>query len=222
MSDVQYADDTALVATSKQPQLLLKYLETYLTELETWLRDWRIAINVDKSAAVLFTTRRTPTPRPLRFLGDEIQWVEKVKYLGVTLDKRLTWATHIDQVRRRASQRLGVLGALLNRRSGLSIRNGLTLYKQLIRPMMDYACPVWRHASNSHIRRLQVLQFKCLRIIADAPWYVSNLQLHENLEVSYLAEHIRNLDQSFKSKIPDSENFLVRQLGGYLAYPRDE
>ena len=28
----QYADDTALVATSKQPQLLLKYLETYLTE----------------------------------------------------------------------------------------------------------------------------------------------------------------------------------------------
>jgi Reverse transcriptase (RNA-dependent DNA polymerase). len=72
------ADDTALVSTSKQPQLLLKYLETYLTELETWLQDWRIAINVDKSAAVLFTTRRIPTPRPLRFLGDEIQWVEKV------------------------------------------------------------------------------------------------------------------------------------------------
>ena len=36
VSLAQYADDTALVATSKQPQLLLKYLETYLTELETW------------------------------------------------------------------------------------------------------------------------------------------------------------------------------------------
>ena len=84
----KYADDTALLATSKQPQLLLKYLETYLTELETWLRDWRIAINVDKSAAVLFTTRRIPTPRPLRYLGDEIQWVKKVKYLGASLGKR--------------------------------------------------------------------------------------------------------------------------------------
>ena len=82
----QYADDTALVATSKQPQLL-KYIETYLTKLETWLRDWRIAINVDKSAAVLFTTTRIPTPRPLRFLGNEIQWVEKVKYVEVILDK---------------------------------------------------------------------------------------------------------------------------------------
>jgi len=85
----QYADDTALVATSKQPQLLLKYLETYLSELEICLRDWRIAINVDKSAAVLFTTTRIPTPRPLRFLGNEIQWVEKVKYSGSLLIRDL-------------------------------------------------------------------------------------------------------------------------------------
>ena len=87
---------------------------------------------------------------------------------------------------------------------------------------MDYACTVWRHAANSHIRRLQVLQSKCLHIIAGAPWYVSNLQRHEDLVFPYLAEQIRNLAQSFDSNIPDSENLLVRQLGRYLAYPRDE
>ena len=68
----QYGDDTALVATSKHPALLVKYLETHLSELEIWLREWRIAINVRKSAAVLFMTRRIPPPRPLRFLGEEI------------------------------------------------------------------------------------------------------------------------------------------------------
>jgi hypothetical protein len=41
------------------------------------------------------------------------------------------------QGRKKASQRLGVLVYLLNRRSGLSIRNGVLLYKQLIRPIMD-------------------------------------------------------------------------------------
>ena len=45
-----YADDTALVPASKHLALLVKYLETHLSELEIWLRKWRIAINVGKSA----------------------------------------------------------------------------------------------------------------------------------------------------------------------------
>ena len=57
-----------------------------------------------------------------------------------------------------------MLGLLLNRKSDLSVRNGVLLYKQLIHPMMDYACPAWRTAARSHVRRLQVLQSKCLRL----------------------------------------------------------
>ena len=90
-------------------------------------------------------TRRTPPPCPLRFLGEEILWEEKVKYLEATLD----------------------------------------------------------------MKRLQHFQSKCMHIIAGAPWYVSNLQLHEYLEVPYIAEHIRNLALSFDSKIPIAENLTV-------------
>jgi hypothetical protein len=54
----------------------------------------------------------------------------------------------------KAAQRLGVLGTLLNRRSGLSIRIGVMLHKQLICPIMDYAHPVCRFAARSHIRKL--------------------------------------------------------------------
>ena len=86
------------------------------------------------------------------------------------------------------------------------------LYKQLIHLMMDYACSVWRHAANSHNRSLQVLQFKCLHTISGAPLYIRNLQLHEDLEFPYLAEHIRNLAQSFDSKIPDSATWEVSFL----------
>jgi hypothetical protein len=55
------------------------------------------------------------------------------RLLRVTVDKRLTRWPHIVQVRKKAFQRLGVLGCLLNKRSGLSIRNGVLLYKQLVR-----------------------------------------------------------------------------------------
>ena len=88
-----------------------------------------------------------------------------------------------------------MLGPLLNRKSDLSIRNGVLLYKQLIRPMMDYACPAWRSTAHSHVRRLQVLQSKCLRLAAGAPWYVSNRQIHEDLGVPLFADHIRALTE---------------------------
>ena len=46
--------------------------------------------------------------------------------------------------------------------------------------MMDYACHAWRSAGRFHIRRLQALKSKCLRLKTGAPWYVSNRQIHED------------------------------------------
>ena len=36
-----YADDTAIIATSRTPVLLVSYLQTYLSHLEHWLTEWR-------------------------------------------------------------------------------------------------------------------------------------------------------------------------------------
>jgi hypothetical protein len=92
---------------------------------------------------------------------------------------------------------MGMLGPLLSSKSDLFVRNGVLLYKHLIRPIMDYAYPVWRSAAHSHDRKLQVLQSKCLRLATGAPWYVSNRQIHEELGVPPFADHIRALTASF-------------------------
>jgi hypothetical protein len=134
-----YAEDRALVATSRSPSLLFNYMYAYLCRLEHWPRYWRISINVCKSTAMHFTIRHIQTPRPIQFLGQPIAWVETARYLRVNLDTRLTWSAHIDQVGRKAFQILGVLCPFLNIRSGLSIREGVLLYKQIMRPMTDYA-----------------------------------------------------------------------------------
>ena len=95
------------------------------------------------------------------------------------------------------------------------------LYRQLILLLMDYACQVWIHAADSHMKRLLHVDSKCLRTIAGAPWHLSNLQPHEDLEVPYIAENISNLSQNLDSKTTGAENLLVLQLGRYLIYPRD-
>jgi len=62
-----------------------------------------------------------------------------------------------------------------------------------------------------------VLQLKCLRVATVAPWYVSNRQIYEDLNVPLFADHIRVLTESFDSKSADVGNLLVRQLGRYLS-----
>ena len=89
---IHCADDTAIIATSRKPTLFVSYLESCLNDLQRWLSEWRIAINVSRSTAIIFARvrRRFIQPRPVTLFGEPIEWVDTTRYLGVTLDTRLT------------------------------------------------------------------------------------------------------------------------------------
>jgi hypothetical protein len=167
---------------------------------------------------VLFikTTRCNQKPRPPQLFGQPIQWVKTARYLEVTLDTRVTWLAHINQVGTKAARRLGILGLLLNRRSGLSITKRVLLNKQLICPMMDCTCVIWSSAAHTHVNKLQVLQSQCLRIVTNTSWHISNRQIHEDTGIPFFTDHTRALTESFDSKIANAGNPLVRQLGRHL------
>jgi len=88
-----YVDETALIATSRKPTLLVSYLESYLKDLQRRMSEWRIAINVSKSTVIIFARagRRFIQPRPVTLLGEPIKWVDASLYQGVTLHMGLTW-----------------------------------------------------------------------------------------------------------------------------------
>ena len=92
-----YAEDTAVIAMFLWQALLIKYLGTYLSDLEWWLSKWSTAMLFAKAG------RSIPKPRPVQLFGDPLLSVDTVCFLGVTLDTRLTWSTHIDQVRKKAA-----------------------------------------------------------------------------------------------------------------------
>ena len=50
-----HADETAIIATSGKLAPLFSYLESYVGDPERWLRETTIAINVSRSAALIFT-----------------------------------------------------------------------------------------------------------------------------------------------------------------------
>ena len=60
---VLYTDDTAIIATSSQPALLVNYLETYLSDIGRWLGEWRITC-VSSSTDMLFPKTHTRKSKP--------------------------------------------------------------------------------------------------------------------------------------------------------------
>jgi hypothetical protein len=95
----------AIIATSFQPALLVKYLQTYHSDLERWLSEWTIAINVSKSSVMLFAKigRRIQNSEQYSSSGGQSNGSTSPLIL-VTLDKQLKWSKHIDLVREKATE----------------------------------------------------------------------------------------------------------------------
>jgi hypothetical protein len=58
------------------------------------MEQWKITVNPAKFTQVIFTTRRADYPQ-VSINNFPIPMKQEVKYLGLHLDKKLTWLTHI-------------------------------------------------------------------------------------------------------------------------------
>lgn len=216
-----YADDTAISARSPRINQVTSRLQHGLQTLEPWLTRWRVKVNVNKCVALLNTHKRKETfqyrqLRPLRLLGQQINWTPTVKYLGVTLDQKLTWRDHIKQTQKKANARLGQLYPILNRQSRISQPVAIQMYKTLIRPIITYAAPVWGYTCKTNIKKLQVLQNKMLRIATKAPPRTRTTHTHHVSNTPMLGEHIWQLAKNvYKTSASNTLNPLVRQIGEY-------
>jgi hypothetical protein len=109
---------------------------------------------------------------PVIFNDVQLPQSDEVKYLGLHLDRRLTWHKHIFTKRKPLGLTLTKMTWLLRRKSQLSTTNKLLLYKTILKPTWTYGVQLWGTASTSSIEILERFQSKVLRIIVDAPWYV--------------------------------------------------
>jgi hypothetical protein len=213
-----YADDTALYTTARQPQVILDRLQSAIDTLGDWFRKWRIEVNPEKSAAMYFSlapnSRASALPS-IKLFDRRIPWEKTVKYLGVTLDPRLSFGPHIKIVRDRAAFVLGRLHSLIRKSSKMSLRNKVTLYKTCIRPIMTYASPVFAHAAMTHLRKLQVLQNRFMRRATGAPWFVRNENLHIDLELPTIAQYMKLASQRFFETASAHTNPLIRNAANY-------
>ena len=102
--------------------------------------------------------------------------VESIIYLGVIVDKHLSWDEQISAVTKKASRRLRML-----RFSKKPIVTVQKMYRILVEPYFRYSCPVWGVAGSNAINRLQKFQNRAARIVTNSACDASALPIIRNL-----------------------------------------
>ncbi|GFW38614.1 RNA-directed DNA polymerase from mobile element jockey [Trichonephila clavipes] len=211
VSTCLFADDSAVLSQGVQLKYTIKNIQHFLDKLETWLTHWRIAINVDKSQAIVFRKWGViDPPFQLTLFDDYIQWVPVVKYLGLHIDSRLTFKKHIDYLSEKFWGRISLAISLVGRRSPLSLENKVILYKQILRPVITYGSPVWGAAAATHMKKVQVMQNKILRVMTNAPWYVRNDVIHNDLQMEPISNYITKLSRNVFKSIEFHDNPIIK------------
>jgi hypothetical protein len=101
---------------------------------------------------------------------------------------------------------------LINKKSQLSLENKITIYKAKIKPVWTYGIELWGCSKPSNTKILQTFQSKTLRKLVNAPWYISNVTLHNDLGIPYVTEVIRKYAKNHKNQTAQNNNQLIRDL----------
>ena len=132
---------------------------------------------------------------PQLFLnGNTILKRDGAKYLGLHLDRRLTWKAHIKAKIKKEHLNIKTkrLYLLLQPKSEVSIATKLIIYKTILKSVWTYGIQLYvlGTASNSNIEIPQRYQNKTLRLIINAPKFISNKTIHNDLHIhTYIIGH---------------------------------
>ena len=134
-----YADDTKIyrqiVDPIEDPQLLLMDL----SNLMEWAHKWQLRLNADKCESMRITHTRDKSITQY-MLDKPLKDVKSFKDLGVAISKDLSWDNHISITVSKANNLLGVIKCSV---STTHVNVFSALYLSLVRPILEYAAPVW-------------------------------------------------------------------------------
>ena len=156
---------------------------------------------------ILFNTSRKYDFMPSCYFnqGDELEIVEELKLLGVTIMSDLNWSTHCDQMCRTAYSRMWMLRRL--KPLGASSEELIDVYEKQIRCILEFAVAAWNPGlTKAQINQIERVQ-KCALAIILEEQYLSYKNALKNMDLVTLSERRYNLSLKFAKKAVKHDKF---------------
>ena len=155
-----FADD-CLVYRRIESERDIKILQNDLTNLELWVRKWLMTFNTEKCEAIQLSLKPA-IPNSYTLYGEHLKGVTEAKYLGVTIDCKLSFTKHIDTVCKKANSMLAFIRRNLK---SCQCQIKADAYLMHVRPILEYAAVVWAPHTRCDIDRLGAVQRRAARFV---------------------------------------------------------
>ena len=167
-----FADDSAIFKSAGKKQLnqTADLVQRNLKAINQWCNKWGFRISAEKTVIVLFSkdSQLKNKLKPIYVDGTQIKVEDTVKFLGVYLDERLTWKHHTDHIVKKCKTRINLMRSISGSSWGASKSSPMTIYRTLIRAVLDYGAIAYGAATEAQKRRLDSIQYQALRIATGA------------------------------------------------------
>jgi hypothetical protein len=171
-------------------------------------------VNGKKTKEMLIGPINKNPPPPLTLEGTVVDRVRTFKLLGVHVADDLKWQQHVDAIASKTASRLYYLKLL--KRSGASVDDLLCFYTTVVRPILEYASPVWHSGLTvGQSDTLESLQKRALTIIFCNSDYATTLTLsglptlksrREQLTFKFFHNSILNNNSCLHYLLPEQRN----------------
>ena len=162
-----FADDTFLCAQNEDLWLLEKEVNAELIKVYKWLASNKLTLNMDKSKCMIISKKRKTTNMSIRINRKELKHCDSYKYLGVYIDKNLSWKPHIEHLCKKVSK---ACGALAKTRHFVNVTTLTSIYYALFNSYVRYGLVAWGNAAPETLQPLISLNHRALRIMSFSPF----------------------------------------------------
>lgn len=169
---IAFADDLLILTTGSNAVETENYANQDIKKIELWARENKIKFNDNKSKSMLVSRKKNSHNEKINiYLNDRpLQQVTELKYLGIMIDRKFRFHTHIQQIHDKSISLIHTLSKSAKLNWGLGKKALSTIYKGAIEPILTYGAPVWVEAIKNQQNRgkLQRVQRLCNIKIAKA------------------------------------------------------
>ena len=164
-----FADDYAITCSKSTAVEACQKIQEAINAATTWAKSRGFKFSAEKTKAIRFSRTRKREVIPTLFLeGTMLLYEEHVKYLGVFLDKKLTFAHHIHELVVDVKHRFNILKVVSSLNWGADRTTLLRLYHALCLSKIDYACQIYGSACKTLLGKLDIVHNMALRICTGA------------------------------------------------------